>query len=370
MFKAAGLVMAEWTPAEPTWAAPEATDIRRAWKNGPLTAEAGALRGKPTWFRLVPEWRRPVDISVSLVTTGRRFGQVMETAIAQHVPVGGALLARRNLRQGRSDRRGASRLAGAYLALGAVVVLTQNTASATQWLNMLQRNFANQLFIAALIWMFYLAVEPYVRRLWPGTLVAWTRLLEGQLRDPLVGRHILFGALAGVLMSWLSALPTILSRWSGMPEPGPPGAFSALTSTPMFVQTVAEVLQESLFIPVFTLVGLLTLRVIFRRPWIAYALYLIVGSTLALGGDTVPYFISVAAIVAQFALILAVATRLGLFAFLVMVVFSSSYAFPLTINSSSWFFPESVATMLIFAAIAGYGFWVSLGGQKVIGDLN
>ena len=37
-----------------------------------------------------------------------------------------------------------------------------------------------------------MAIERYVRRRWPEILVAWTRLLSGEFRDPLVARNIGF----------------------------------------------------------------------------------------------------------------------------------------------------------------------------------
>jgi serine/threonine-protein kinase len=49
------------------------------------------------------------------------------------------------------------------------------------------------------IWALYIALEPYVRRRWPATLVSWSRLLAGRFRDPLVGRDVLVGCLAGDL---------------------------------------------------------------------------------------------------------------------------------------------------------------------------
>ena len=43
-----------------------------------------------------------------------------------------------------------------------------------------------------------LAVEPFLRRRWPRTIAGWNRLFAGRVRDPLVGRDVLFGLTAGV----------------------------------------------------------------------------------------------------------------------------------------------------------------------------
>jgi hypothetical protein len=49
-------------------------------------------------------------------------------------------------------------------------------------------------------------------------------------------------------------------------------------------------------------------------------------------------------------------------------VFSSWESLALTADPGSWFFTESALTMTLFAAVAVYGFVVSLGGQRVFKD--
>ena len=111
------------------------------------------------------------------------------------VTLAGAVFARRNLRLGRGDTRGATRMAGAYLVLSIGYRALMLPSDPATWPLVLQHNVAMEVFAAACIWLFYIAVEPYVRRLWPHTLISWTRLVAGQFRDPLVGRHVLLGAL-------------------------------------------------------------------------------------------------------------------------------------------------------------------------------
>jgi hypothetical protein len=40
--------------------------------------------------------------------------------------------------------------------------------------------------------LYYLAMEPFVRRIWPTALISWTRAVSGGWRDPLVGRDLLY----------------------------------------------------------------------------------------------------------------------------------------------------------------------------------
>jgi len=50
-------------------------------------------------------------------------------------------------------------------------------------------------------WPVYVAFEPYLRRYVPNTLIAWSRLLDGRWRDPLVGGHLLAGVTLGIGVS-------------------------------------------------------------------------------------------------------------------------------------------------------------------------
>ena len=54
------------------------------------------------------------------------------------------------------------------------------------------------LLAATVVWVLYMALEPYLRRRLPQSLISWTRILSGEFRDPLVAGHILAGAALGV----------------------------------------------------------------------------------------------------------------------------------------------------------------------------
>ena len=48
-------------------------------------------------------------------------------------------------------------------------------------------------FYFVTVWLYYIALEPYVRRFWPQMIVSWVRLFDGRWKDPLVGRDVLIG---------------------------------------------------------------------------------------------------------------------------------------------------------------------------------
>jgi hypothetical protein len=80
---------------------------------------------------------------------------------------------------------------------------------------------ARSLFRTAVLWLVYLALEPYVRKLWPKALISWSRILAGRFRDPMVGRDILAGVTLGLLITVLSHSGRFLVAWMGIPDPKP-----------------------------------------------------------------------------------------------------------------------------------------------------
>ena len=375
LFAASGLTIGEWQPSDPLRAPSQPSDVQRAWTRGTMRVEAASMRGRPVSFLVLPEWFKSWDDAPAASSVAGSIAGFVMIGIYAVVIVGGALLARRNVRLDRSDKRGAQRLATVFLALGAASQLLRLSGISDSWYETFTNNLALQVYRAALIWIFYLAIEPYVRRFWPETLVAWSRVLDGRLRDPLVGRHILIGALAGMGATLLFALPH-LARTIGLAPPEPVlGSLKAVASFPFGLAQVFAMVQQSLFIPVACLLGVLVARVIFRRPWLAYGILTVIPSVALavlqsanLRTSAAELSFNMATLLVFWVLVLFVLTRFGLFAMVVMINFSYWNSLVVTANPSSWMFPGSVVTIATFMAIAVYGCWISLGEQKVFTD--
>ena len=71
-------------------------------------------------------------------------------------------------------------------------------------------------FAAVLVWTAYLALEPYVRRNWPRTLISGTSVLSGRLGDAIVGRDVLVGMCAGLV---LLVIGQATNNWSAQGRP-------------------------------------------------------------------------------------------------------------------------------------------------------
>src|SRR5438552_2830606 len=99
----------------------------------------------------------------------------------------GAAWARRNLRKGRGDRVGAFGLASVVFAarMGEWLLSAHHVLGPSEFL-MAGEAASWSLLMATIIWIFYIAMEPYLRQCWPHGMISWTRVLRKSVRDPLV----------------------------------------------------------------------------------------------------------------------------------------------------------------------------------------
>ena len=207
LFRYAGLDMTAFQPVPPEWTPPTYADARVAWE-GPhperpdvrMRVEAAAYRGRPVSFHWIGPWEQPLRDAPDQRSTGARIADFVWSGIIATLLFGGAWMARRNLRAGRGDRRGATRLASAVLAiqLGVWLFGAHHVSSPQSELFVFGYGLANALLMSAVLWIVYVAMEPFARRHWPRMLISWARLLEGSWNDPLVGRDLLVGTGGGL----------------------------------------------------------------------------------------------------------------------------------------------------------------------------
>ena len=144
----------------------------------------------------------PADAPTGALSTGRSSAR--EAALWAAIAVifaGGAVLARYNLRLGLGDRRGARRLGIFVVCVGVLsgILRAHHVPIAVEELTFLYGVAGYALVGGGLTWLMYVSLEPYLRREWPRTLISWTRLLSGRVRDPLVGRDVLIGMLVAIV---------------------------------------------------------------------------------------------------------------------------------------------------------------------------
>jgi serine/threonine-protein kinase len=230
LFDAAGLDLASFTSVAPQRTPLFFADHRAAWEghidgdtDTVLRVEAAVHRGKPVYFELLGPWSRAERMQTVELPRGLGLGLALNALFILGVLIAAATLARRNLRGGRGDRRGASRLA-LYMfgvALAEALLTADHTLDvAIEWAHF-EVHTGIALFLALLVWLLYLALEPFVRRRWPAAIIGWSRLIAGRVRDPRVGREILIGAVGGAAISASMALYLAAPPWFGAAA-GPP----------------------------------------------------------------------------------------------------------------------------------------------------
>jgi hypothetical protein len=277
-----------------------------------------------------------------------------------------AILARRNLRAGEGDRKGALGLSlfvccGCAVATGLRAHHIPSVVDEIAWLF----GIAGWSILWGIFsWLAYISSEPYVRRWWPQALTSCARLLAGNGRDPLVGRHVLAGVVIGVLSAALLLLQLKMSGRQTVPVLRL-AALESLGSPTMFGSLFIFALVIGLLTPLIGLAFLVALRLIAGRTSLAAALLVVF---------TVPVFAAALSPVdIVFGIIftaigLTVLLRIGLLAHVsAQVVMHSLTWMPLTLDRDAWYFGWSMLVLLAVAAFATYGFLASLGGQPAFG---
>ena len=279
--------------------------------------------------------------------------------------VGGPLLARRNLRLGRGDRRGATRLVGFLFLLQALWwVLSAHHVPTFGELWLLFEFLGSTTVVCGLVWVVYVGLEPYARRLWPDGMIAWSRLLAGRLRDPLLGRDILIGAAVGVVLQLWWILYDVLVRWASLlPRTPEQGSLASLVGLRQTLGQLSNEIFQSIYIPIGWLFLVLLFRWLLRSQWAAVVgLSVIVAASFAPSAAN-PWVMFGFSLVA-FGGFLVVLVRFGLVSAVAWAIFMFvPEDVVLTLDTSAWYFERSLFTLLLLAGLAIYAFRISTAGR-------
>ena len=280
------------------------------------------------------------------------------------------------------------RLSLFLFAAGAV-----SNALETGDLPVLNRGPTLVVFVPAFVWLLYIALEPHLRRIWPETMIGWSRLLAGSVRDPLVGRDVLVGVLVAIGDGLILALHMLLRRWSGRPLQFPVGASSnpfdgMAASSDLLLggrYALSRIIGSVMSIPVWggtmlPFLLLFVLYVLFRRRSIAMAA-MILGYTVSyvvthggwlLANAPADHFAPSVADVVLFAAvqtaIVLVAVRFGLLTMLVAWLVSVLLTLlPIAVDSSVPYASSSRLIVATVIALAAYGWHTALAGRPMLG---
>jgi len=368
MFAQAGIDRASLIEDRPQWAAPVDSDRKHAWqvRGGTRRIEAASYHGRPVWFAVIEPGMKPLRMTQRTLDAGDRIAAATVDGAMMLIPIAIFLIGLRNLRRGQGDRRGAMRVAVfAFVMMFTAAVIRAHHVPGPrdEWL-MMARIVVDCVFWALAFWMAYVAVEPLVRRRWPRMLISSARLLEGRWRDPIVGRDVLIATTTGAVVA-LSVHATAL--------PGPPLVTNATplgsvrhTLFYLLVDASAQALGRALFGAVL----LLALRAIFRRMDVVTVVAVILGALSVANLPSGPVPLRIAWAIAASCLVYVLIFRFGLLSIAVAAFTTITLSsMPLTNDPSSWYFGTSILVVAPIAALALFGFLVSLGGKSPLPKL-
>jgi hypothetical protein len=380
LFQTADLPQSDFQPVPPQWTPPEYADERAAWE-GPLPGltserlriEAAAHKGRIVSVDMINPWTKPAPLGEAPRSTGQKIAQSVVGVVLVVVISAAILVARHNLRKGRGDRRGALRISSLVLLCSTLAFIVGRThyLDVSTEVEVIFNAAGDALLAAGLLWLLYLALEPYVRKFWPQTLVSWSRLLSGNWKDPQVGRDILLGTVLGVYVVVLGRVDLPLRNAAGFPVLPPlvPN-LTELQGAWQVIATVSQLVFGAMFNSLWILFGLVALNLIVRRSWVSaivMGLFLLVTSAGNIA-ELPPIWLSTLFAAATVAAMVFVMFRFGLLAsivfFFVQFALSTSVA---TLDASLWFFPQWIALMLLIASLAVYGFYAARGGEALFG---
>jgi serine/threonine-protein kinase len=386
-FQAAGLDRSRFTDA-PTAVMPRSdVDEWHAWEGtvpefatAPLHVEASSYHGRATNFYVTGPW------ALGEATPQSKPSQVVQVigiSIVVAVPISAAFLARRHVRSGRGDTRGAFRIwAFAFAVAMASWIISPTHVNGMEEVDRLFASWGVMLLWSLTLYVVYLALEPYVRKSWPDSLITWSRLLAGRLRDPLVGRDLLVGTVVGLFVALIQPMFVLVPALFGWPQPAL--THSRLDSLLGLREMVASIVGSPFNAMLNgTIILLILSRIRYALAYLAGKMSgiaaRVIGSQVTMLVVSVVVFIIVIKrndldpiypwldVLATVLLLLAMllcAIRFGLFALIVVFLITNFAAdTPLTLNGARLYAGPGWFAMFLLGLVGALGFWMARQGN-------
>jgi serine/threonine-protein kinase len=372
LFAAAELDPSSLQAASPQWTSLGTSDSRAAWTGAwpgstrPLRVEAAAWHGKPVFFAMIGDWNKPWRMITprSVDQEKNRLANILGLILLISGLVAAVLVGRRNYRQGRGDREGAWRLAQIMFVLEILLWLCRShMVPGFETFGLMMLAIAAALLIGGVVWMLYMATEPWIRRRWPHAIISWSRLISGQVRDPLVGRDILIGVALGVVWILIFEVAYIpLGRLGAAPQ------FNAYEYLLGGRRALGEWLTQ---VPTSIIATLqffflaLGLKLLLRKDWIAATAFVAIYVGIKSLQTTHPS-VEIPVVALIYLVLTIIIFRFGLLPLAVGAFTVDMFAnVPMTADFSAWYMGTTVMALLSVVALAAWGFYHSLGGQPL-----
>lgn len=372
-FRLAGLEFARFREIQPLRRPPVYADQNTAWEAVTADAdqrharvEGAALEGRIVDFNVIRPWENVGDEVLSGVAGGSS-GQ-LRAAAARYVLfvviTGGALgLAWFNLSTGRGDRRGAWRLAVFMFCTELVMRVAKqpHVPEAMVQLGWTLLSVRLAAFTGAVVWLAYIAIEPYARRFWPQSIVGWSKMLAGRISDPAVGRDLLVGGLFGICITLLQQLNVVVPFRIGLTgpvlvAPANPDGMGVLTGFRSSLGILVGCQVSAVWMGLLLMLLMLLLRVALRVQWLSAITFFAIATLTMIVTNDVMWKLLLPMAVITIAGLTVILTRVGLLAAIVSLFVNYLLIYsPMTADMNAWFAGFTVFTLLVVVVLLTTG---------------
>ena len=216
------------------------------------------------------------------------------------------------------------------------------------------------MFIGAFFWALYVALEPYVRRRWPESMIAWSRLLVGGVRNPMVGAHVLIGVAFGVAYTLLFSLRSLRTYGEAASVD-----LDTVADVPRMLGFFAAALSDSVGFSMGLFFLFFLVRAVLRRPWVSAVVFILFFTSVQIAFSPDPVLEGTIALV-QFGLAIFILTRFGVLPMIVCTFVSYLLpSFPLTTDFSTWYAGSTLFALWTVLALTAYGFATAGAGRQL-----
>jgi hypothetical protein len=213
-----------------------------------------------------------------------------------------------------------------------------------------------------------MALEPHVRRHWPQGMIAWSRLLGGRVRDPVVSGNLLIGVAFGVglvvFFRFRNLMLEVVTVPAGLRVNLETVVAARLAARVMLSAVVGVSVQALLLTFLFFL-----LRALFRNQWIAAAAFTILIVSVTPAQSVNHPLLGVALNAIGAAVVIFITIRFGLLAVMAaLFAMSMLLQFPTTMDLSTWYAGTTLFAYAAVMALAGYAFQTAVAGRPLFKD--
>ncbi len=380
VFSQAGLELNKFTESDSKWTPPVFADTRRTWTGSladfpsvPIRIETGVFNKKLVYFRVVAPWNSQAAAAAINENLFYKAGIVLLILSIGVAILGSFFFAYHNIRVGRGDLRGGLKLTSFLflVALAGQVISADHVPSIWGELSIIYEAISYAGITAVSVGLIYIALEPFVRRSWSEMLISWSRLISGDFKDPMVGRDVLVGGLMGLghlagIQIGLFVFQTYARQFDlvmGFYRTPPLNSITRLISI-----VLDNIVTNTAFGLVVVFIAFFFFAVTGKKYLgvVAIGLLFFVLQLLIII-STIHWMMLVGSVINSVCLMVALGRHglLGVISF--WVFFEAVYLYPVTFDTSSFFFPQSVITISLVIGVAVYAAYISIAGRPVFG---